>query len=287
MKMITLFIISLLCGAGAFFICVCLDVLSSYRATDPIGSGWARLFHYGCSFVVGAVTFAIVFALQHKGTKIGTTILVSLIPVVLFSVIIVGSYFHREHSNNMFYKLLGRGNSEQEKQYRIENNRVYEIWATMTVSPSEEAFKTAMRTGEDIGGLSPDYDLIEALPLNYKKIIAYCTLKAGYISNSKDTLLAQALGQYGTLKEAQDSLLKDWKYFEILIDDYYIHCLEIMRSGNKVVILLPGDEPFLRDIHIFDIDKSNEIIYLGYAEGIKYNRPYDETVEIGNLKLKK
>jgi hypothetical protein len=44
-------------------------------------------------------------------------------------------------------------------------------------------------------------------------------------------------------------------------------------------------EPFLRNIHIFEIDKNNEIIYLGYAENIKYNPPYDETVETGNLKL--
>jgi len=174
----------------------------------------------------------------------------------------------------------GQNNNNQGSNMdkKLKNNRVYEIWAFMTVSLSDEAIAAGMEGP----GLSPNYDLIKSLPLPYKKIVAYYTLKAGYISTSTDMSLAKAFGQYTTLKEAQDSLLIDWKYFEILTDDW-IHRLELMRSGNKVAALLPNWDSFLRDIHIFEIDKNNEIIYLGHYKNIKYNPPYDEKPEIEHL----
>ena len=97
---------------------------------------------------------------------------------------------------------------------RLKNNRVYHVWSTLHVSRSDDyTGPTDCREG-----LSPDYDFIKSLSLPYRKIIAYYTTRAGYISPCKDALLAEALGQYTTLTEAQNTLLKDWKYHDILAE---------------------------------------------------------------------
>jgi len=160
--------------------------------------------------------------------------------------------------------------------HSLKNNRVYHIWSTLHVSWSDDY--TGPTDCKE--GLSPDYDLIKSLSLPYRKIIAYYTAMAGYISPCKDVLLAEALGQYAALTEARNNLLKDWKYHDILDEKTYIHTLYLMRDGNKIIALLPTKEPDLRDAHIFQIDKNDEIIYLGRYENIKYNHPYDETVKI-------
>jgi len=170
----------------------------------------------------------------------------------------------------------------------LKHNRVYHVWSTLHVSWSDDyTGPTDCREG-----LSPDYDFIKSLSLPYRKIIAYYTIRAGYISPCKDVLLAEALGQYATVAEAQSSLLKDWKYHDILAEKTYIHTLYLMRDGNKIIALLPTTEPYLRDAHIFQIDrndkndKNDEIIYLGRYENIKYNPPYDETVKINFKNIK-
>jgi hypothetical protein len=165
------------------------------------------------------------------------------------------------------------------EQHGLKNNRVYEIWSTIHISWSDDY--AGQKDCHE--GLSPDYDLIKKLSLPCRKIIAYYTTRAGYISSCKDVFLAEVLGQYATLTEARNSLLKDWKHHEILAEKTYIHTLFLMKSENKIITLLPTTEPDLRCAHIFQIDKENEIIYLGRYENIKYNPPYDETVKI-NLK---
>jgi hypothetical protein len=103
-------IISIICGIAAVLICASLRDFVPSRVTDPIGSGLALGFHYLLSILVGAATFAIVLVLQLKGAEIKTIIWVSLIPVVLFSAVVLEGYFHRKYDYYAFNKRLEKAN---------------------------------------------------------------------------------------------------------------------------------------------------------------------------------
>jgi len=85
----------------------------------------------------------------------------------------------------------------------ITKNTTYFVWSTLNL----------MRTnGTEQWYFAPNYGLIQSLPTPVKTIIArYTMFIPDYLLAGKtESKLARALGNFATLKEAQQTLLKNW-----------------------------------------------------------------------------
>ena len=106
------------------------------------------------------------------------------------------------------------------------NNHTYTIW-------------TKLVHGVERDDLIIDYKFIKNLPQSIKIIIAYYST---IVEINDDKLLANAFGQFLTLKEAQNILLKDWEYNEYLLSGDTSDLikdmveLKIEKDGNKIIV---------------------------------------------------
>jgi len=89
----------------------------------------------------------------------------------------------------------------------IQNDTTYTVWTTYIYE------------GKDTNGnytnwskLHVNPDLVQSLPISAKIVIAYYSTFIDFGLDKKAELdLAQALGEFTTLEEAQQTLLKNWK----------------------------------------------------------------------------
>ncbi|GHT22332.1 hypothetical protein FACS189430_03940 [Bacteroidia bacterium] len=145
----------------------------------------------------------------------------------------------------------------------LKNHYAYPVW-TITEIHGETI------EGEPFGKIfvNVDYDLIKSLPLDIKKIIAYYSTRAGI---SDEQSWAAALGQFSTVKEAQDFLLKDWVYNEHIPQNETlgIAALYIQRDDDKIIIayVYPTQMWNKSDADIFKID-NGKILFLKHEDNV-------------------
>ena len=122
------------------------------------------------------------------------------------------------------FTLIACGNSAV-----IKDDKTYQIWQVMTIYDNDGMTIKSY-------SLSVDTTLVKSLPMSVRTIVArysmflpdYFTelrengliiLDVGTWKNDKLTL-ARALGDFATLQEAQETLLKNWNGEEIVLKDY-------------------------------------------------------------------
>ena len=89
----------------------------------------------------------------------------------------------------------------------IQNDTTYTVWTTYTC---EGIDANGNYTNWSEFHVNPD--LVQSLPISAKIVIAYYSTFIGFGLDKKAELgLAQALGEFTTLEETQQTLLKNWK----------------------------------------------------------------------------
>ena len=174
----------------------------------------------------------------------------------------------------LFFLLILIISCSEEKQM-LKNNTVYNIWSTIHISFDNDV--------NDYSGLEINYNLIKLFPEEYKQIIAYYFIKAGYITQEIDIQIAESLGKFNTFEEAYNDLMNKMEYKNILgRNNDYISTLYIIRNENKIFFFIQGgkyDFDF-GDVDVFKIDKNGKLNYIGYYEEIKFNPNYDKIISI-------
>lgn len=88
---------------------------------------------------------------------------------------------------------------------------------------------------DSVDELTINYHIVEALSINEKKIVAYYSafLYPSLLEESKDRELAQALGNFSTLEEARQALIKNWT---AEIPKCMPYTLKIKLSANTITV---------------------------------------------------
>ena len=110
----------------------------------------------------------------------------------------------------------------------IQNDTNYTIWTTYNMHFDD---------GERYS-LSPNNELILSLPVSVKTIIArYTMFLPDYLFEKEEETalyLARALGNFDTLEEAQQTLLKDWKGENIVMFSGFPAYLEFKETEQSL-----------------------------------------------------
>ena len=114
------------------------------------------------------------------------------------------------------------------KQATIKDGETYDLWAEMHESFNDENGFEICRNS-----LYVNTDLIKSLPTPVKTIIARYSVFMPNNYNDEPKLLAQALGNFATLEEAQQILLKDWNCEEIVFNDGEVNNLRLKQEQQS------------------------------------------------------
>jgi hypothetical protein len=157
-------------------------------------------------------------------------------------------------------------------QQMLKNNQLYQIWVIHTIhgeTTDGEPF------GDDF--LAINYDIINSFPLNIKKIIAYYSKGLTINDPEQDQLFAKSLGDFLTLKDAQEFLLREWEYNEWLPKDgIYINELIFYKKGRKLYFWCQKPENtyhsiFFGDVDIYEI-RNGKIIFMEHYKNADLDR---------------
>ena len=123
-----------------------------------------------------------------------------------------------------------------EQSNRMTNNKTYLVWTYY----HEFGRDTSTGNNQEAEVLSADRDFISSLPKELKIIIAYYSTRIDdHVLEVDSMYLAESLGDFSSLEEAQSTLLKDWKYDATLPEPEYMNRkiteLFVMRSGTKFI----------------------------------------------------
>lgn len=145
----------------------------------------------------------------------------------------------------------------------------YTVWNTYNVHMSD---------GTERFELYVHYDVIAQMPVSIKTIIArYTAFLPTYLLDEEIELsFAEALGGFSTLKEARESLLKDWTGEDLVILSGEPVYLELTKTENSLLI---KHAPMYREsiTDEFIISKNGKITYLKQPEPIE-RIPYSRKV---------
>ena len=115
------------------------------------------------------------------------------------------------------------------KRTTIKDGETYDLWAEMHSSIVDENGFEASRTSMFV-----NCDLIKSLPTPAKTIIVrYSVFMPHYYSQEREHL-AKALGNFATLEEAQQTLLKNWNCEEIVFNDNEVNNLRLQKTKQSL-----------------------------------------------------
>lgn len=149
------------------------------------------------------------------------------------------------------------------KQTTLKDNETYSIWETMHYSFNDENGDEASDTSMKIY-----YGFIKSLPIPVKSIIAHFSI---FISNEYAHDLAQALGNFATLEEARQTLLKNWSEVEPILKGCPT-TLRMKKMSQSFFFDVYGAYGFVNDVYVhgytyeFIIDKNEKITFQGATE---------------------
>ena len=151
----------------------------------------------------------------------------------------------------------------------IQNDTNYTIWTTYNMHFDD---------GERYS-LSPNNELILSLPVSVKTIIArYTMFLPDYLFEKEEETalyLARALGNFDTLEEAQQTLLKDWKGENIVMFSGFPAYLEFKETEQSLFFEYGAMYGRERVVDEFKVDKNGQIACFPQPEPrekIPYNR---------------
>jgi len=150
------------------------------------------------------------------------------------------------------------------KQTTLKDGETYSIWETAHRSFNDENGFEVSETSLHI-----DFKFIKLLPTPVKTIIAYYSIlppNKRPIGYERD--LAQALGAFATLEEAQQTLLKNWSNLEPALN-YFPATLRLKKTKQSYFFEVYGAYGFVNDVYVhgyiyeFIIDKNGKITCQG------------------------
>jgi hypothetical protein len=150
-------------------------------------------------------------------------------------------------------------------------DETYGLWAEMSQS---------LVDGTGNNSLYVNTELIKSLSAPAKKIIArYSVFMPDYYSEECNSL-AQALGNFSTLEEAQQILLKDWDCDEIIFNDNEVSNLQLRKTEQSLYFTYNaiGDESYTTHFYIED---DGTILCLVTKKIVQFNL-YDRLIKNEN-----
>jgi hypothetical protein len=141
----------------------------------------------------------------------------------------------------------------------LENDKTYNIW---TINHEYYNNDEGFEVERDVLVVN-NCDFIKSLPLAVKTIIArYTTFLPDYVwKKETQRNFAQALGDFSTLKEAQETLLKDWNTEKIVVLSDYPAVLQIRETDQSLFFEYKSLRGKDRITDAFKIGKDEHIDY--------------------------
>ena len=159
----------------------------------------------------------------------------------------------------------------------IQDTTNYTVWTTYNVHYDD---------GERYS-FRPNNELIQSLPVSVKTIIArYTMFLPDYLFEEEEETvlnLAQALGDFDTLEEAQQTLLKDWKGENIVMFSGFPAYLEFKETEQSLFFEYGAMYGRERVADEFKIDKNGRITYFPQPEPCE-KIPYSRKTLLGEYK---
>lgn len=148
----------------------------------------------------------------------------------------------------------------------LEHDKIYSVWCTIHEN---------LIDGTERDVLFVDYDFVASLPPALKTIVArYTMFVPDYIwTEVGEEPMAQALAGFKTLKQAQETLLKDWDGEQVVLLSGYPAALQVRQTDESVIF--EYWPMWSRDARTdeFRINKDGKITYAARPEPIEYE-PY-------------
>jgi len=118
----------------------------------------------------------------------------------------------------------------------IQNDTTYTVWTTYIYEGIDDNGNYT-----NWSKLHVNPDLVQSLPISAKIVIAYYSTFIDFGLDKKAELgFAQALGDFSTLEEAQQTLLKNWKEKNNSIKGH-IYTLKLRRAKQSLFFEYPVD----------------------------------------------
>jgi hypothetical protein len=155
----------------------------------------------------------------------------------------------------------------------LKNGETYTVWSTLHLILLDDTEKDELEINKE---------LIQSLPQPVKAIIVrYAALIPDYILLEQESALAQALGGFATLKEAQETLLKTWNSDELTILSGYPAVLQCRETADALFFehkSMYGRESITDK---FQIDRAGHITCFKQPEPVEYI-PYSRKTLMDN-----
>ena len=143
-----------------------------------------------------------------------------------------------------------------------ENMKTKEIiWTTMNVWKKADPKRGKLGSYEETNFVFLGYDFVKNCSTEIKTIIAFFSKMYIY---KEEIRLANALGGFSTLEEAQQALLKDKEHYfkDIQKENYILGLMEIETDKNIVSVTLKADMGSFSGTYKFKILENGDIEYL-------------------------